>query len=84
MQLLADVMGTDLRVSVEPHAACIGAAILAAMAAGDVPEARAGAARMAARSVAVGADAEGRRTYDRLFAAYEHDARALSELYATR
>jgi sugar (pentulose or hexulose) kinase len=84
MQLLADVMGTDLRVSLEPDAASIGAAILAAMAAGDVPEARAGAARMAARSAAVGADAHARRAYDRLFATYGHDARALSELYATR
>jgi sugar (pentulose or hexulose) kinase len=84
MQLLADVMGTDLRVSVEPDAACIGAAILAAIAASDVPDTRAGAARMAAPSDTVGADAEGRRTYDTLCAAYEHDARALSELYATR
>jgi sugar (pentulose or hexulose) kinase len=84
MQLLADVMGTELRVSVEPDAACIGAAILAAIAASDVPDTRAGAARMAAPSDTVGADAEGRRTYDTLCAAYEHDARALSELYATR
>ncbi|HEX7291805.1 MAG TPA: FGGY-family carbohydrate kinase, partial [Conexibacter sp.] len=36
MQLLADVLATEVRVSGEPDAACVGAAILAAVAADDL------------------------------------------------
>ena len=84
MRLLADVLGADLQVSVEPDAACVGAAILAAIAVGDASDSRSGAERMACSTATVATDGATSRAYDRLFAAYERDARAISELYAAR
>jgi sugar (pentulose or hexulose) kinase len=82
MQLLADVLERDLLVSSNPDAACVGAAILAATAAGDLADAWSGAERMACVSTRVAAHADARRVYGRIFATYQHDARALGELYA--
>jgi len=84
MQLLADVLATDLLVSCEPDAACIGAAILAATAAGDLPDARAGAERIGGPRTVTAPDADASRAYDELFRTYHRDARALGELYAAR
>jgi sugar (pentulose or hexulose) kinase len=84
MQLLADILATDVRVSCEPDAACVGAAILAATAAGDLADARAGAERMAPRCDPVTPDAGERGAWAARFATYERDARALDELYAAR
>jgi xylulokinase len=84
MQLLADVLGSELSVSTEPDAACVGAAILAATAVGEVPGTVAGAERMGCARVAVPLDEDTSARYDRLFATYEHAALTLGELYAAR
>lgn len=84
MQLLADILDTDLQVSTEPDAACVGAAILAATAAGDAPNAHADMERMACATAIVAANEAASHTYDQLFDTYQRDARALSEFYAAR
>jgi sugar (pentulose or hexulose) kinase len=84
MQLLADILRTDLRVSSEPDAACVGAAILAAVAAGDVRSAVSGSEQMAVPTVTISPDGPSSCGYDDLFATYACDARGLSELYAAR
>jgi sugar (pentulose or hexulose) kinase len=83
MQLLADVLGADLLVSTEPDAACVGAAILAAVAVGEVPDVVGGADRMGCSHSDVPADDGASAVYERLSAGYRHAARALGELYAT-
>jgi sugar (pentulose or hexulose) kinase len=84
IQILADILGTDLLVSSEPDAACLGSAILAALAAGHVADVRLGAQRMGSTTAVVAPDGAATRAYNRLFTLYEHDARALGELYAAR
>jgi xylulokinase len=84
MQVLADVLATDLLVDREPDAACVGAAILAATAVGDLPDACTGAARMGGPRTLVATNAAAGRAYGELFATYQRDARTLGELYAAR
>ena len=84
MQLLADILATPLLVNCEPDAACVGAAILAATAAGDLPDARAGAERMVQSCEAIEPDPTESDAYAARFATYQRDARALGELYAAR
>jgi xylulokinase len=84
MQLLAAVLGSDLLVSCEPDAACVGAAILAATAVGDVSDARSGAQRLGGPRKTVAAESAATRVYDDLFVNYASDARVLSELYSAR
>jgi sugar (pentulose or hexulose) kinase len=84
MQLLADVLDANLLVGAEPDAACIGAAILAAIAAGDMRDVRAGAARMVGRRTVAAADGDASRVYEHLLSIYKEQARALGELYAAR
>lgn len=83
MQLLADILGTDLLVSAEPDTACLGAAILAARAAGDIADVRLGAELIGSPAAAVAASGAA-RAYDHLFTIYERDTRTLGELYAHR
>jgi xylulokinase len=82
IQLLAQILGTDLLVSAEPNAACLGAAILAAIAIGEVPDARSGADRMGSSTGRVVADPSAAHEYDQLFRTYERHAHGLSELYS--
>jgi sugar (pentulose or hexulose) kinase len=84
IQLLADILGTDLLVSSEPDAACVGAAILAALAAGDVADIRLGAELMGSSAAIVAPGGAASRAYNGLFTTYERDARVLGELYAAR
>jgi sugar (pentulose or hexulose) kinase len=84
IQLLADILQTDLLVSSHPDAACVGAAILAATAAGAVADARSGAEGMTCSRAVVAANARTSRAYDRLFSTYRRDAHALGDLYAAR
>jgi xylulokinase len=82
MQLLADVLGRALRVVAEPDAACVGAAILASVACGDVASVEEGTARMASSSVALHPDDGVTNAYEALFASYVHNAQQLTRLYA--
>jgi sugar (pentulose or hexulose) kinase len=84
MQLLADTLGADILVSCEADAACLGAAILAATAAGHVVDTRVGAERMASPRTTVSADAAAARACDALFATYRRESRTLGELYSAR
>lgn len=84
MQVLAGILGGELRVDREPDAACVGAAILAATAAGELPSAQAGVERMAGACETIAADPPEHAAYDARFAAYRRDADALRELYAAR
>lgn len=84
MQILADILDQDLRISSDPDVACIGAAALAATAIGDTPNAAAAAARMTPAKSIISAKSCSTAEYDRLFAIYETNARALDELYASR
>jgi sugar (pentulose or hexulose) kinase len=84
MQLVADILGSDLLVGAEPDAACVGAAILAATAAGVVADPRAGVEQMACLRTVAAADAAATRAYEPLFARYDAEAKSLGGLYAAR
>ena len=82
MQLLADILGSDLSVSREPDSACVGAAMLAATAAGDATDVRSSVRALACPRTLRRADPEGSQLYDAAYDEFRHCARGLSDLYA--
>jgi xylulokinase len=82
MQLLADILGTDLSVSSEPDSACVGAAMLAATATGAARDVRSSVRSLACPRTLRRADPTASRLYDELYIEFHRHAGALSCLYA--
>jgi ribulose kinase len=82
MQLLADILGSDLSVSREPDSACVGAAMLAATAAGDARDVRSSVRALACPRTSRRAAPGGCQFYGPLYDEFRLRARVLSDLYA--
>jgi sugar (pentulose or hexulose) kinase len=81
IQIVADVLGEEIDVSDTAHAACRGAAALAAAGAGAFGTVSAAADRMSASTTRVSPDETATRAYHRLARRYELAEHALADMY---
>lgn len=81
LQILADILGSDLRVPAQVESAALGAAILAGVGVGIYPDTRTASQQLVDLRTIVAPDAAHRQRYERFFTRYQKLEHRLAPLY---